>query len=495
MRHLDLPLNTRCGERKLCKACLVEVKTDSGWETVHGCQLVLEHDQEIRIPQAALLAYAPQVLSDFRINVSVAQAPPFVAPGLGVAVDIGTTTVAVALVELGTGDVVGRSAGFNRQMNLGDDVLTRINLCTTDPGARAALRAAIVEETLVPLVRQALAEAERNRSEVRGYVLAGNTTMLHLVTGTDPTSLGVAPFTPVFIDHQTRHSHEMGLEPADVPVHLLAGAAAYIGADITAGVFASGLAYDEGPSLLVDVGTNGEIVLKHGDRLLGCATAAGPAFEGSGLTAGVRAGDGAIAHLRLGGSPVKAEIDIIGPGGTRAIGLCGSAYVDYLAEGRRSGLLHASGRLHASAADPEAIGRDEHGQSYRLALGLGKRVIVVKDLDVAKLLQAKAAIAAGISILLQRAGIEADDVKTLYLAGGFGMHLNLTNAIACGLLPGFREDQIQLVGNTSLAGAYLATVDRSVARELGEIGRAMEVVELNLDPDFEDAFIDNLSLP
>jgi uncharacterized 2Fe-2S/4Fe-4S cluster protein (DUF4445 family) len=328
--------------------------------------------------------------------------------------------------------------------------------------------------------------------EVRGYTLAGNTTMLHLATGVDPSSLGVAPFTPVFLEHKVVSSEVIGLEPVGVPVHCLPGAAAYVGADITSGVLASGLLYDDGPSLLVDVGTNGEIVFKSGDRMLGCATAAGPAFEGSGLYCGIRAGEGAISHVVI-DQPFELRTEIIGPPRTKPIGICGSAYIDILAQAHGVGLLTSSGRFVSGIAD-KLLERDEYGLRMVLGVGQGKRKIVIAESDIARLMQAKAAIAAGIMVLLSRVGIEPSEVKTLYLAGGFGMHLDLENAVACGLFPGFRPEQIQLVGNTSLAGAYLSQVDSSVLGELSRIGREIEIVELNLDPDFEDTYIDQLSL-
>lgn len=496
LRTENMPLNSRCGERLLCKSCTVDVMRDGVWLPEPGCQVFVDSDLTVRIPQHAMLAYAPQVLSDYRINIPYAYDPLLGKSGIVVAVDIGTTTVALSLIDSTSGDIVGKSSSFNRQMHLGDDVLTRINLCLMDPTALGTLQKAIVEETLTPLLEEALLARDLPISEVKGYLIAGNTTMLHLLAGVDPSPMGMSPFTPRFIEHEVKQSEELGLIPGGVPVHLLPGAAAYVGADITGGVLASGLVYDEGPSLLVDVGTNGEIVLKLGDRLYGCATAAGPAFEGSGLKCGIRAGDGAVAHIAMSEDPFEVSTEIIGPPRTKASGVCGSAYIDFLAEGHRTGLLNSSGRLQASAlpaSDPR-VRKGDYGSEFVLALGQGKREIIIGDTDVARLLQAKAAIAAGILILMGRIGVKASEIKTLYLAGGFGMHLNIENAIACGLFPGFHPDQIQLVGNTSLAGATLCAIDATVIGELSRIGHEIEIVELNLDPEFEDTYIDQLSL-
>ncbi len=421
-------------------------------------------------PRARWWRHRPQAVIDFRINIPQAH-DPLVCDGLGVALDIGTTTVAALLVDLATGKTIGRAADFNRQMHFGDDVLTRINSCASDRAMVGRLQAAVVQETIVPLLAE-LGAMER----LKCIIVAGNTTMLHLLAGVDPTPMGTVPFTPVFLEHRVIQLPELGV----VDVHLLPGMSAYVGADLCAGALASGLAYDDGPSLLVDVGTNGEIILKHDGRLHGCATAAGPAFEGTGLTSGMRASPGAIERIRLDREPFAVHVKTIGR--KAAIGVCGSGYIDLLAEGRRIGLLNERGRFRSPSA--MVNGR------LRLA-----REVFVTEADIAHLLQAKAAIAAGILTLLERVGLEPASIKTLYLAGGFGMHLNVPNTIACGMLPGFRHDQVQVIGNSSLAGAYLALLDGGIVDELGRFAGQLTVVELNLDPDFETRYIDQLSLP
>lgn len=506
LRAENLPLNTRCGEKNLCAGCVIElvdgslVNVDDGEVVssagdpleIRGCRhRPASEEVALRVPQRALLAYAPQVLDDYRVNVPYAR-DPLVARGLGVAIDIGTTTVVVQILDPVSGAVIGKASGFNKQMHFGDDVLTRINLCGTDPEMLGRLHRAIVAQTLMPLLEEAL--GGRADDEVACFAIAGNTTMLHLLVGEDPTSMGFAPFTPSFLEREPFLAGSIGLSPTSAPVHLLPCVAAYIGADLTSGLFASGLLYDEGPSLLVDIGTNGEILLIHDGVVSGCATAAGPAFEGSGLSCGLRAGEGAIAHIWLEREPFAIGVEKIGPRHLRATGLCGSAYIDFLAEGRRVGLLSSPGRFQPPVGAEHTV-TDTYGSALVVAHGQGKRPIVVTEADVGRLLQAKAAIAAGILTLLSRYGLVPADVRHLYLAGGFGMHLNLANAIACGLLPGFSVDQIQLVGNTSLAGATLALLDRNTLAELSKARQGVEIVELNLEPGFEDTYIDQLFLP
>lgn len=509
LRQKNVALNTRCGEKNMCAGCVVELvsgsltsqdgvqlKSEGVPQEIRACQFRPSSELvRLRIPPRALLAYAPQVVGDYRINVPVAHDPIGDAP-FGVAVDIGTTTVVAQLVDLASGEIVRRASAFNDQMRFGDDVLTRINLCYTLPSALSELQAAVVEGTLKPLLSELTADPSPLWSAADiPLAIAGNTTMLHLLAGVDPSPMGIAPFTPRFLEHEPLCAKALDLPTWAGEVHLLPCAAAYIGADLVAGAVAANLIYDDGPSLLVDVGTNGEILLKHEGGIIGCATAAGPAFEGSGLACGIRAGEGAIAHLRFSNGAYEVEVEKIGAKSTKATGLCGSAYVDLLAEGRRAGWLSPVGRFDAALDYSDLLSTGDRSRSLRLAYGQGKRPIVVTESDIGKLLQAKAAVAAGILTLLARYELSPADVKTLYLAGGFGMHMNLENAVACGLLPGFDISQIELVGNTSLGGATLALLDKNLLTEMARVRREFEVVELNLEPDFEDTYIDQLRLP
>ena len=514
LRRGDLTLNTRCAERGLCDGCVVQLLRGRLIHQASG-EIVEASDQPIevqgcehqpaelapitlRIPARSLLAQQPQIVTSFKINVSRAHDPLSDQPGkLGVAVDVGTTTVALMVVDLDSGRVVGRASAFNRQIDLGDDVLTRINLCLTEPTMLAKLQKSVVVGTIRPLLEEAMGRAEATADQIAAITVAGNTTMLHLFAGVDPSPMGTAPFTAAFLEHRELDGAAVGLDQfAHAQVHLLPSAAAYVGADLVAGVFASGLVYDDGPSLLVDVGTNGEIIARYNHHLLGCATAAGPAFEGAGLSCGMRAADGAVSHLTLSTDPFAVQTEVIGD--VEPAGLCGTAYVDLLSEGRRIGLLNVAGRFDSDAPadiDEHLVKVKDYGRALRLARDHEAADIAVAETDIASLLQAKAAIAAGIVTLLERLGMRPADVKTLYLAGGFGMHLSVEHGIGCGLLPGFSPEQVQLVGNTSLAGAYLSLLDRGAMEQMCHIAEHMEVIELNLEPNFESTYIEQLMLP
>lgn len=505
------PLNTRCGGRGLCKGCEVSVLKGTLRQTSDGCeisagdrlrscqmQLVEGCDVAVSIPARSLLKHEPSVVAEFKINVPWARNPIDPTARYGAAVDIGTTTVALMVVDLETGEVQGEATDFNAQVRYGEDVLTRIEICHENPSGVKELQHAVTAETIQPLLAKACEKAGIEIKDVGVMTVAANTTMQHVLAGVDPTPLGVYPFTPVFLEHRAYAPNEIGLSFGGdaAKVHLLPGPAAYVGADLAAGLVATGMLYDEGPVLIVDVGTNGEIIAKVGDRLVGCATAAGPAFEGAGLTNGTRGVKGAIERIAIQGDPFEVKLGVIGDG-PRPIGICGSAYIDFLWEGRRSGILQENGRFtkEFGARDDSQIEVDEYGRKLKLHDRGASGPVWISEVDVAKLLQAKAAIAAGICTLLDLLGVAASEVKTLYLAGGFGMHLSLEHAVGCGLLPGFTPAQIQVVGNTSMGGAFLALNDRSFLKEMETACAWMESIELNLQPDFEDTYIDHLMLP
>jgi uncharacterized 2Fe-2S/4Fe-4S cluster protein (DUF4445 family) len=510
-----LPLNTRCGQRGLCHGCEVLLREGSvlidGSEvhapaTVQACRAHPADTVLVRIPARSHIEHRPQVGETFEIAVPYAHQPLFrPVPGrrdTAFAVDVGTTTVVVLLTDLVTGEVLSRAGAFNAQIRFGDNVITRID-AARKPENLAAMQHSIVMETIQPLLLRASELAARPLERIAGGAIAGNTTMLHLLTGTDPTPLGIAPFTPRFIAGKLLTAGAIMLEAdglaPETPLQLLPGIAAYIGADILAGVFASGMVFDTSPSLLVDMGTNGEIVLQNGGNLTACATAAGPAFEGCGLRCGTRARNGAVSDLLVSLDPFHLESATIGKIPlARANGLCGSAYVDFLASARACGLLRENGRFDGAAWQgipaPNRLADDGE-----LALSLtGSNIhgaLRISEVDVALLLQAKAAIGAGIDILLETAGIGAADLGCVYLAGGFGMHLNVAHAIRIGLLPGIREDQVRVVGNTALAGALLALLDHTTLGKMEKLRALVRVIELNLADGFEDRYIDHLMLP
>jgi uncharacterized 2Fe-2S/4Fe-4S cluster protein (DUF4445 family) len=503
-----IELNTRCGMHGLCRGCEVTLESgrvilDEGGEVsapakIRSCRArPAAPDLSVDVPARSLAGHRPVAISDFEIIIPFAQDPlfPAGAGAVGLAADIGTTTVAMLAVDMATGEILAKAGDFNRQIRYGDNVLTRIHRAGEGPEMLARLRACVAAETLRPLAMQVCAKAGVPFGAVAGMAVAGNTAMLHLLAGEDPSPLGVAPFRARFLAPRRLSAAEAGIDGADWPVQLLPGLSAYVGADLAAGIHATGMHFAEAPTLLVDAGTNGEIVLKTRDKLLGCATAAGPAFEGGMLSSGSRAVPGAICHVRMAANPFHIETRTIDDHPPQ--GICGTGTLDFLAEGRRIGLLNHAGRFDPSFLTrvPEEVLRDGEGGRALVLSPPGEREITISEVDIAHLLQAKAAIGAGIRTLLEREDLAPADIGKVLLAGGFGRHIDPQSAVRCGLLPGFRPEQVEAVGNTSLAGAYIALLDRGAIDEMDEIRARIEIVELNLDPNFEDRFIDELALP
>lgn len=501
------PLNTRCGQRGWCRGCEValsegDLVRDDGKRiaapaVIKACRFTKpDAEAAIRVPDRSRLVATPHLADGFVTDVPVLPDPLVDAPPgtIVCAVDLGTTTVVVMLFDPWTGEPIAREGGYNAQMAFGDNVVTRME-AASDPEKRAAMQTALIGSTLVPLLEKAIGSSKRLPEDLAGIIVAGNTTMLHLFVGEDPSPMGRAPFTPRFLRARALRAADVrldmlleGISPS-LPIHLLPGFSAYVGADLAAGALATGMDLDPEPSLLVDLGTNGEIVLQAEGRFYVAATAAGPAFEGCGLISGLRAQEGAVSKISIEGPPWCFSCETVG--GVPAQGICGSAYLDFMALGRAKGLLEATGRF--SAAGWAGLREETRAQAEgRHAIRIAGDALI-GDADVALLLQAKAAIGAGIETLLEVAGLPAIP-RRIYLAGGFGLQLNTRHAITCGLLPGAEPHAVRVVGNTSLAGAWLAMRDRSLhARLAGIVGR-VSVVDLNTVPSFEDRYIDHLRL-
>lgn len=490
LARLGFPLNTRCNGRGICGGC--EVFIEGQPQIQKACQHRLTGGEfmTLTIPPRSLLRHAPVAVSDFETFIPTGSDP--VLPGrFGLALDLGTTTVALLLADLESGEILARATALNAQASFGDNVLSRIQACQDDPFNLTLLQTKFWRDTFHALLRNVVSQTGVEATAIGGMVMAGNTTMLHLACGVDPTPLGRVPFRPAFLETRRFSGDYFGLPPS-WNIVLLPGLSAFVGADITAGVICCGLAYPDKPALLVDVGTNGEIFLTSSTGSVASATAAGPAFEGCGLLCGMRAAPGAVGHLQIFPDSFAVSLHTIGEKTTSPHGLAGSAYIDFLAEGRRVGLLTETGRFPPEivAKFPGRFQTEQNGRSFLLTED--PKGLRVGEVDIAMLLQAKAAIAAGIDTLLARKNLTPADIARVYLAGGFGRHLSVPHAIACGLLPGFFAGQILPVGNTSLGGAYLALLDGNLVTEMSTL--QTETFELNTAPLFEDRFLENLLL-
>ncbi len=418
----------------------------------------------------------------------------------GLAIDIGTTTVAAVLVDLATGAVVQKAARYNQQVSIAADVASRISAAKSDLDLER-LRKLLVRDSINPIIDELCHAQGIEHGDICRVSIAANTVMVHLLLGLPVTNIGRVPFNPVLRDAGPLAAGQIGITVNRLaPVHIAPAIAGYIGGDITADILATGLQSGPDRSLLVDLGTNCEMVLRIGDRLVCCATPAGPAFEGGGMLQGCRATEGAIERIAI---DADLHFTIRTIGGVSPHGICGSAVIDFIAEGRRCGLLNAAGRMdiallqrHQRHAQVEqgphwvhacvVVAQDSATQQVR---------VVITEADIAEILQAKAAVFAGIQTLLGSCGLAFGQLARIVLAGGFARHIDVGNAQAIGLLPRMPVARVEKVGNAALAGAMLVLVDAHAAPAMRELHVRPQVVELNLLPDFEDHFINALYLP
>jgi uncharacterized 2Fe-2S/4Fe-4S cluster protein (DUF4445 family) len=411
----------------------------------------------------------------------------------GAAVDVGTTTVVVTLVDLNTGKAVDTASSYNQQITRCDNVASRISYCT-DPEAVEEL-CDLVIENVNRLLGVLLRRHRLKAADVAHMTVAGNTVMTHLFCGLDPTSLGGVPFAPVtnFPGPYRAASLNLAINP-EAPVDLFPSAAAYVGGDITADAFVCGLRKQTGLTVLVDIGTNAETLVGDPNRLIACAAPAGPAFEGHGLSCGMRAAAGAIDTVRIDALDAAPALTVIGD--ARPAGVCGSGLIDFLGQAFLAGIVGANGRFTDRALDAcPRLRRVPNGDAEMPAYELvgaadseaGSGAIVITEKDIATVLQAKGVIYSAVQMALKNFGATFDEVDRFYLAGGFARHIDLDNAVAMGLLPDIGREKFVFIGNGSLGGALLALTDSAVHADLPNLAAAPEVIELNLDPDFMDA--------
>jgi len=414
---------------------------------------------------------------------------------LGVAFDLGTTTVAGALFDLGTGEPLAVCADMNRQIQAGDDVISRIAAVRKTPEALQRLQS-LALETLNGLIRTLCGKSAKDARAIRRVTVAGNTTMQQILLGLDPSPLGEKPFAPAFTDAQTVSAARLGLDThPDAEMTVFPQIGGFVGGDTVAGLLAIHADARDKPMMLVDIGTNGEIALLHGGQIFAASAAAGPAFEGARIVHGMRAAIGAIDQIWLQSGTFRYHVI----GNLVPKGLCGSALIDAAALLLQLGLLSPAGALEIPAEPPPGLNSQlanrlletEHGMSFGLALGCdGKPLVSLTQQDVRELQLASGAIRAGIDTLLKKAGIPASDLDAIHLAGGFGTYIRPANAMRIGLLPDIPHDRIRFIGNASLTGAKRALLSRHELRRAQAIREKTLHVELATEPGFPDCFMD-----
>lgn len=415
-------------------------------------------------------------------------------PLWGAAVDIGTTTVSTWLVNLLTGEVAATAAEYNGQISRGDDIISRIIYASKEDGDQKLQQ--LVLDTIEELLERLSQQAEVEKDAIYKVTLAGNSTMMHLLLDIPASSIRLSPFVTVINHIPLFPARELGLSvhPAAV-VDVLPGVASYVGADISAGVLASGMDDTEKVTLFLDVGTNGETVMGSKEWLVTCACSAGPAFEGSGVIHGMRATTGAIDDVWINGEDYEPTWNVIGNQKPR--GLCGSALISLLAEMFMTGVVNKSGGVDITL-DTDRTRKGGHGGEYVVVWAEETATgedIVITDVDIDNLIRTKAAIFAGFSVLADSVGVPLEMVEQVLVGGAFGKYINVEKAIQIGLLPDMDWEKFKFLGNTSIKGAYLALLDRQARDRIADIANRMTYVELSADNRFYDAFTSAMFLP
>lgn len=467
-----------CGGKARCRGCRIKV--------LHG-EVPITPEQSLKLTAMELaegwrLACCVLVTNDLTIDIAQWEAPILSddssfaftpAPGLGIAIDLGTTTVVAQLMDRRTGHVLNVRSALNAQATHGSDIMTRIQYALVEENRKSLEN--IIRQQIGLLVQKLFQNIPASIAELQSIVLVGNTVMHHLFSG-----LSVEPLA-----HQPFESHEEGLQnfqasdlgwniPDNVTIQFLPCLGGFVGSDILAGVMGTRMLESLTLQCLIDLGTNGEIALGNQERILCASTAAGPAFEGARISMGMRAATGAISEVRLENN--KLVCGVLGGGIPR--GLCGSGLVDAVAVGLEMGAIQPRGRL-------------THKEEPFLIANPVKLV----QADIRELQLTKGAIAAGIRILLDQWGARPDQVEKVHLAGAFGNYINRESARRIGLIP-FSSNQIQSAGNTALLGAKMALFDVHDQQNLTALVRKrIHHVNLNADPRFEDLYIEEMQFP
>ena len=415
-------------------------------------------------------------------------------PIVGFALDLGTTSLAGLLVDLQTGKILAKASGGNGQIRYGADVINRI-IESDKLGGRRRLQDAVIKESIIPMLVQMYRSANINPRRIYRMVLAGNTTMNHLLLGLWSDPIRMEPFVPSFFQTNYIYVRDIGLKMNPMAELIVApNIGSYVGGDITAGALVSMIWNHPELSLFIDLGTNGELVFGNNEFLMSCACSAGPAFEGGDISCGMRATDGAIEACTIDKETLEPTLTVVG--GEAPAGICGSGIIDIIAELFRTGAINGKGKF---IRENPRILHDEHGMgSYVIAWQKdtgGIKDVVINEVDIDNFIRAKGAIFSATQTMLQSLGFDASVIERVYVAGGIGSGINMKNAVTIGMFPDIPLENFHYIGNSSQAGAYAMLLSSEAREKVFELGRSMTYLELSNEPGYMDEFVAACFLP
>ncbi len=411
----------------------------------------------------------------------------------GVAIDLGTTTVVAYIRSLADGRIVGIASNYNRQISCGEDILSRVNYARKNGLPKLQ---ALAAESINLAITTAANGAGIDREDIYEVVVAGNTIMTHILLGIDPAYMIEEPYVPVVRRYLTTAAPRLGIEVAqDASVFIFPAVSDFIGGDIIADVLASGMGEKDEISLLVDIGTNFEVVLGNREWMFSCAGAAGPALEGGEVLLGMRANPGAIERISI--DPITLEPEFQTINSVKPVGICGSGLIDLLADLLRACVVDRTGRINTGIIHPR-VRQGDHFPEYVIAwkteTGNNKDIVITEN-DIKNLIMSKASILAACITLMKQAGITRNELSAIYFSGAFGNYINKENAIMIGLIPEVAIDHIRNIGNGAVEGANMALINRKKRKTLDEIAKNIAYIELNAEPSFMDEYTGSSFLP
>lgn len=474
----------------------------SDWQRV-GRALSQETNQLVKVDYGVMKTL-PEVLrqGDFKFTATLFNNEVvLLEPGkkntgpFAAAVDIGTTTLVVEVVDLTTGEILGSASRYNPQMVFGEDVISRIIYSRRENGLKQLQQKVL--KAVEDMVKKVAHHNHLADDEISALYLAGNTVMLHLFLGLDPSNIRLEPYVPVTNFSHWLTGHEVGLRSfKHAFVYTLPCVASYLGADVVAGLLTAKM-NEPGPlRLFMDIGTNGEMVLGNGDWFLACSCSAGPAFEGGGVKHGMRVAEGAIEEVKI--DPETYQPELVTVGDKPPVGICGSGLIDLMAELLCCGLVDRRGKFYPAKRHHARLREGEGGFEYIVAgkeeSGTGGD-IVFTEADMDNLMRAKAAVFAGLRILTEEANVSFDDLEEFYIAGSFGHYIDVEKAIDIGLLPDLPLEKFKFLGNTSILGARLVVMHQEKEKEVEELASKVTYLELARSGRFMDEYVSGLFLP
>lgn len=415
-------------------------------------------------------------------------------PSCGVAIDIGTTTVSAILVDLENNKILSKASSGNGQIRYGADVINRI-IEQQKPNGIKRLKDAVIKETILPLLENMCDDAHVTKDRIYRMTMASNTTMNHLFLGINANPLRMEPYIPAFFSMPSFFTRNVGINLAPVTkMGIAPNIGSYVGGDITAGTLATMMWKQPELSLLIDLGTNGEIVFGNEEFLMACACSAGPAFEGGDISCGMRATVGAIDSLKIDPETYEISYSVIGDG--KPVGLCGSGLIDTIAELFKAGIINGKGKF---VKDLPNVYKDEYEMGNIILVNAESTdsgmPIVLSEIDLDNFIRAKGAIFSAIRTLLASVGFSVEDLEHIMVAGGIGSGINIENAISIGMLPDIDISKYEYIGNSSLTGAYACLVSNDASKQIRELSKSMTYLELSVEPGYMDEFIAACFLP